>query len=345
MEWLIGILLTEAILIGAGIVILGAILLFVIFSKKPKRHKESKIKLKFLNEEYRDLAYDMNKFVTDKEEKTSGITKKAILKKGKKKVSEKKPGSKKDKRVYILKFDGGLFADETAKMREEITAVLLIADPDRDEVVIELNSPGGTVNGYGFAADQLRRIRNKGMKLTVLVDQVAASGGYMMACVADEIVASPFAYIGSVGVVSEFPNYSKLMKKVGVEWKSYTAGNSKRDVGTYKEPTKADEKRHTKKLNDIHRVFKNHIKENRPKVDVDKIATGEVWTAKEAKDVKLVDKIQASDDYILAQMINGNVYRVYTPTDKSRIDKLLESFEKSGLRLFHKIMEKNRINY
>jgi serine protease SohB len=191
--------------------------------------------------------------------------------------------------------------------------------------VVKLDSPGGTVTGYGLAASQLQRIKDRGVKLTVLIDQVAASGGYMMAVVAHNIYAAPFAYIGSVGVVSEFPNFNKLLEKFGVEWKTYTAGESKRDVGQYGKITPEAEKRLNKKLADIHTLFKNHVKSNRPQVDVSKIATGEVWTAAEAVKLKMVDGIRVSDEYILEQIQVANVYNVYTPETRSKIDKILES--------------------
>ena len=285
------------------------------FGKKEK--KQPRIRFSYINEKHRDFLSDLTKDLNEKEGKILG--KKKIAKEDIKKVT------KKTKRTFIIKFKGGVFAEEVEALRHEITAVLMIAKPGVDDVVVKLNSPGGTVNGYGLASSQLQRIKDKGLKLTVLIDQVAASGGYMMASVANQIVAAPFAYIGSVGVVSEFPNFSKLIEKFGVEWKTYTAGESKRDVGQFGKITPDAEKRHNKKLADIHMLFKKHIKTNRPQVNVDKIATGEVWTASEALNMKLVDNIKVSDEYVLEQIVTSNVYNVYTPETKSRLDKILES--------------------
>ena len=111
------------------------------------------------------------------------------------------PQSDAKPRVYVLDFKGSMDAHEVASLREEVTAVLAVATP-QDQVVVRLESPGGVVHGYGLAASQLQRLREKQIPLTVAVDKVAASGGYMMACVADKIVAAPFSIIGSIGVVA-----------------------------------------------------------------------------------------------------------------------------------------------
>lgn len=299
------------------LVVLG-LLFFVInmFWGKSEK-KQQKIKFSYLNEKHREFLHDLQKDIHEKESK--------IL--GKKKISKEdlKKATKKTKRTFVLNFKGGVFAEEVEKLRHEITAILLIAKSESDEVVLKLDSPGGTVNGYGLAASQLQRIKDKKIKLTVLVDQVAASGGYMMASVANQIVAAPFAYIGSVGVVAEFPNFNNLIEKLGVQWKTYTAGESKRNVGTFGKITPDAEKRLNKKLVEIHQLFKKHIKTNRPQVDVDKIGTGEVWTAAEALDMKLVDGIRVSDEYVLEQITVANVYNVYTPETKSKLDKILET--------------------
>lgn len=287
---------------------------FIAYSFLKKEKKDPSIKFTPLNEKYGEFVDDLKKHLHEKENR--------IKLKDKKEIKEI---AKKAKRVYILTFKGSPFAEEVETLRHEISAILLVARPGTDEVLVKIDSPGGTVTGYGLAAAQMQRIKDRGIKLTAMVDQVAASGGYMMAVVADSIMAAPFAYIGSVGVVTEFPNFSRLMDKVGIDWRTYTAGNSKRDVGQYGKITPDAEKRHKKKLSDIHILFKNHIGRYRKNVNLNKIATGEVWTAQEAIKLNLVDQLKVSDEVILEQIKLANVYNVYTPEVRSRLDKLMDS--------------------
>jgi len=292
------------------IVLLGLVLSFF----KADSEDKPSVKFSFLNETYKTFASDIKEQMESNE--TEGK---------KKKEKKKKELNANAKRVYILNFKGGVFAEEVEKLREEITAVMLVARSGLDEVIIKIDSPGGMVSAYGLVATELHRIRNRAIKVTAVVDRVAASGGYMVACVADRIVAAPFAYIGSVGVVSEFPNFNSLLNKVGVDWKTYTAGESKRDVGQYGKITPDAEKRHNKKLKEIHLLFKKHIHQYRKNVDLSKIATGECWTGQEALDLKLVDELGVSDDIIMEQIKWANVYKVHTPDNRDVIDKVLGS--------------------
>ena len=292
--------------------------IFVFSTVTSKEKKKAHIRFTHLNEKFSEFVEETRKHISEKE-----TSEKASVKTSKTKVKKETPN--KAKRVYVLHFKGGVFAEEVEKLRHEITAVLLVARPGVDEIFMNIDSPGGTVMGYGLVAAQLERIKQRNIKLTAMVDRVAASGGYMVAVVADKIVAAPFAYIGSIGVVQEFPNFSKLINKYGVEWKTYTAGESKRDVSTYGKITPDAEKRLNKKLAGIHTLFKNHIALYRKQVNVKKIATGECWTAREALSLKLVDSLGVSDDIIMEQLQTANVYSVYTPETKSKLDKILES--------------------
>lgn len=281
------------------IILLLAFLFFVLLNKKETKEG---IRFQYLNEKYRNLTHELNKLIISKEK---GSKEAKLF--GKKRPKFEKP--KTDSRTYLLKFKGNSFASEVSKLREEITAILTVATK-KDEIVISIESPGGTVNGYGLAASQLNRIKDAGIKLTVLVDKVAASGGYMMACVGDKIIASPFAYVGSIGVVAEFPNYNKLLKKFNIDYKTYTAGESKRTVTQFGKITPDGERRFKERMTSIHTLFKTFVKTNRPKADIKKIATGDHWTASEALELGLVDKIQSSDDYILEKVKESHVYSV-----------------------------------
>lgn len=225
------------------------------------------------------------------------------------------------KRLYVLNFNGDIKANATEHLREEITSVLTLAR-SKDEVVIRLESPGGVVHGYGLAASQLSRIKNKGVPLTVCVDKVAASGGYMMACVADKILAAPFALLGSIGVMAELPNFNRLLKKADIDYDVYTAGEFKRTVTTFGENTEKGKQKFREELQDVHTLFKNFIKDNRPTVDIDLVATGEAWYGPHAMDRKLIDSIMTSDEYITSQQDNADIFEVSYIAKKSLQEKL-----------------------
>ncbi len=213
---------------------------------------------------------------------------------------EKKSGEQRNKkRVYVLDFQGDIKASATEELRESITAVLSIAQPS-DEVVVRLESPGGLVHGYGLAASQLARITQKQIPLTVCVDKVAASGGYMMACVADKIVAAPFAVLGSIGVVAQLPNFNKVLKKHDVDYEIFTAGEYKRTVTMLGENTEKGRRKFMEDLEETHVLFKEFVGEHRSQVNVDEVATGEIWFGRRALEKNLIDLISTSDEYLTA---------------------------------------------
>lgn len=225
-----------------------------------------------------------------------------------KKIEESKT-ERKDKTLYVLEFDGDVHAEEVKNLREEVSTVLHIADKN-DEVLVKLTSPGGAVNSYGLAASQLVRIRDKGLKLTVAVDEVAASGGYLMACVANHIVAAPFAIVGSIGVVAELPNFHKVLEKYNIDYEQFTAGEYKRTVTMFGENTDEAKAKFKEELTEIHSVFKDFVQQYRPNLDLQTIATGEYWLAVKAQKLGLVDELQTSDAYILEAIKDKNVYNV-----------------------------------
>ncbi len=211
--------------------------------------------------------------------------------------------------VFVLDFTGDILASAVKSLREEVTAITAAGTPE-DEVVIRLESPGGGVPHYGLAAAQLMRLREKKIKVTVCIDRVAASGGYMMACIADNIVAAPFSIIGSIGVVAQVPNVHRLLKKHAVDFEEMTAGEFKRTVSIFGEITEKGRRKFQDQLEDTHALFKEFVKSQRPKLDIDKIATGEYWLAMRAIELGLVDQISTSDDYLIRRAADANVYRV-----------------------------------
>ena len=218
--------------------------------------------------------------------------------------------------VYVLDFDGDLLATGVAGLREEVSALVAVATPE-DEIVVRLESPGGAVPHYGLAAAQLSRLRERKLKLTICIDRVAASGGYMMACVGERIVAAPFAIIGSIGVVAQVPNVHKLLKKYDVDFEEMTAGEFKRTVSVFAEITEKGRKKFLDQLDETQGLFKDFVKTQRPSLDVDKVATGEYWLAKRGLELGLVDALSTSDDYLLGRVQDANVYQVTFKPDQS----------------------------
>lgn len=225
------------------------------------------------------------------------------------------------KRLFVLDFHGDIKASAVDCLREEISTVLTLAKPT-DEVLVKVESGGGMVHSYGLASSQLARITQKNIPLTVCVDKVAASGGYMMACVANKIVAAPFAIIGSIGVVAQLPNFHKLLKKNDIDYEMFTAGEYKRTVTMFGENTEKGRAKFVEELEDTHVLFKEFVNEHRPQVDIAEVATGEVWFGRRAKEVKLIDEIQTSDEHLFAQAETADIYQVEFTHKKSLPEKL-----------------------
>jgi len=228
---------------------------------------------------------------------------------------------KQHKRLFVLDFNGDIKASEVTNLREEISAILSLSS-ENDEVLIRLESPGGMVHGYGLAASQLRRLRDKGIPLTVAVDKVAASGGYMMAVVANKIVAAPFAIIGSIGVIAQLPNFNKLLRKMDVDYEQHTAGQYKRTLTIFGENTDEDRAKFREELEDTHELFKDFIAENRPELDLTEVATGEHWFGSRALEKGLIDEIKTSDDLILDAVKDKEVFEVRYEVPKTLGEKI-----------------------
>lgn len=293
-------------------VVLSFLLIFAGFfsmSRKPR----PKLEVTSLNEHYEHLASLMNKEVF-----------------GKKPPKKKKNKAEKRPSIYVLNFHGDMKASQVEQLREEITAILSTAKPG-DEVIVCIDSPGGVVNSYGLAASQLQRIRDKNIPLTVSIDKIAASGGYLMACVANHIIAAPFAIIGSIGVVAQIPNFYRWLKKHDIDVEVLTAGEYKRTLTLFSENTEKGRKKVQEDLEKIHIAFRNYIAMNRGQLDMDKIATGEHWLAKDAFDLNLVDKLVTSDEYLLEKMQHFNAFKVALTPKISLANKLL----KPAMRLMH----------
>ena len=241
----------------------------------------------------------------------------------------------KQKRVFVVKFNGNVSASAVTNLREEITAILTQAKSE-DEVVVKLESSGGMVHSYGLASSQLDRLRKKGIPITVCVDKVAASGGYMMACVGDKILAAPFAVIGSIGVVAQLPNFHRLLKKNDIDFELLTAGEHKRTLTVFGENTEQGREKFIQDLQDTHQLFKSYVSERRPKIDIDKVATGDVWFGSRALELSLVDELMTSDEYLTHQAKESKLYEINYVQKKKLPQRLGIAAEQSADRLISK---------
>ncbi|MDC5385382.1 protease SohB [Acinetobacter baumannii] len=237
-------------------------------------------------------------------------------------AKEAKIRRKNNQKIFVFDFKGDIQASAVENLREEITLILATAKAGRDRVVVRLESPGGMVHGYGLAAAQLVRLRDAGFHLTICVDKVAASGGYMMACIANEIISAPFAVVGSIGVVAQVPNFNRLLKEHNVDFELYTAGQYKRTVTMFGENTPEGKAKFEEELQQTHVLFKHFVEKYRPQLNVDKVATGEHWYGQDALDLNLVDKLQTSDEYLLALLPQHDVYVINTRKKATLGEKL-----------------------
>ena len=317
-----GLFLAKTVTIVIAIIIIMATA--VANTMKQRVEDKGSIIITHLNKEINDLKDEIVKAVEDehtlkkvhKEEK-----KKAKKEKKAKKQSLGKEGDAK-KRIFVLNFDGDPKASQVDELRKAITAVLTMAKPEKDEVMLRLESPGGMVHAYGLAASQLQRIRSREIPLTICVDKVAASGGYMMACVANKLIAAPFAYIGSIGVLVQMPNFNRLLKDKHVDYEMVTAGEYKRTLTMFGENTKKDREKMEEDIQEVHTLFKDFVRTSRPDMDIDKLATGETWLGSRARELGLVDETGTSDEYIAAACDNAEVYEVAYEKKKNITDKL-----------------------
>ncbi len=321
MEYLLdyGSFLAKAITL---LLFIGFVVAMIANSRKQESQDKGKLEISRLNDRYRDFAEQMEEVRL--EGNKNGL--KALHKQRKAKKKEKKSDKP---ALWVLDFHGDIQAKPVARLREEISAILTIAKPE-DEVLVKLESGGGVVHGYGLAASQLDRLRQANVKLTVAVDKVAASGGYMMACVADRILCAPFAVIGSIGVVAQIPNFNRLLKKHDVDLELHTAGEYKRTLTLFGENTDEGREKFKRDLQEAHALFKQFVGRHRPQLALEEVATGEIWFGEQALEKGLVDELGTSDAYIQGQLQERQVYEVKFTPKKSLSEKLGKAAESAG---------------
>ena len=304
-------------------IVIAIVVVLAMIANGKKKSRPGDLVVTKLNEGYDAMKDELDHQLLDKKAaKAAAKAKKKQAKLDKKAAKSTKleePQTK--KRVFVIDFDGDIKASAVASLREEITAVLSVATAS-DEVLVRLESGGGVVHGYGLAASQLQRIREAGIPLTVSVDKVAASGGYMMACVADKIIAAPFAILGSIGVVAQVPNVHRLLDKSLIDVELHTAGKYKRTLTMLGENTDEGREKFKQDLEDTHHLFKNFVAEQRPVLDIETIATGETWYGRQALDNQLVDEVMTSDSYLVNKFATADVIQVAFKQPKSMAEKV-----------------------
>jgi len=329
----------------ATVVIAIAVIAVLIVNLTQRKRQRGELRITRLSEQYKEMQEDMSVALLD------GHQQKQWHKAQKKKLKlEAKAAKAKAKqhhqetmkpRVYVLDFKGSMDAHEVTSLREEVTAVLAVAKP-QDQVVLRLESPGGVVHGYGLAASQLQRLREKQIPLTVAVDKVAASGGYMMACVADKIVAAPFAILGSIGVVAQIPNFNRFLKNKEIDIELHTAGQYKRTLTLLGENTEEGRQKFREDLNETHHLFKDFVKRMRPSLDIEQVATGEHWYGLQAQEKGLVDEVGTSDDLLLSLMEGRELVGVRYTQRKRMLDRFTNSAAESADRLLLRWLQRGQ---
>ncbi|MDT0594445.1 protease SohB [Glaciecola petra] len=310
-----GLFLAQAITI---VIAFAAIVIIIVSaaSKQKGGSPSGNLELESLSDSFDDLEEMGKQALLSKDELKQHLKEEKKTKKKTKTESDTKTNH-----LFVIDFNGSPMAKEVETLRKEITAILCIAK-DNDEVLVKVESGGGVVHGYGLAASQLQRIKDRGLKLTISIDKIAASGGYMMACVADNIIAAPFAIVGSIGVVAQIPNFNKLLKKNDIDYEMHTAGEFKRTLTVFGENTEEGRSKFQSELEEVHIMFKEFVTTNRPSLEIDQVATGEYWYGSKALEKQLVDTLQTSDDFLMKANKSFKLYTLKYASKKTLAQKL-----------------------
>ena len=313
-------------------IVVAIIIVIGVAASAGRKASQEGLEVENLNKKYKGLATALREAVLNKGERKKAAKEEKKRQKAQAKESSDRP------RSFIINFKGDLKATAVPSLREEVSAVLDVACAD-DEVIVCLENHGGVVHEHGLAASQLARIRDRDIPLIVCVDKVAASGGYLMACVASRIYAAPFAILGSIGVLAQIPNFNRLLDSHGVDFEQVTAGKYKRTVTMFGENTDEERAKLKEELEDVHRLFKAAISKYRPQLDLDKVATGEHWYGSTALELDLADEIKTSDEVLTERAIERDLYqlsyRIKQPLQKrlmANIDSTLEKVDAAGWR-------------
>ena len=333
-----GLFFAKAITVVISII---AVILVVLASAIKQKGEKGELLLINISENLKNLKHDLKEELLTKKQFKAYEKQLKADEKAKEKAEKEQDEQTLDPRVFVVDFKGSIDASEVASLREEISAILAIAEKG-DEVIVNVESGGGMVHGYGLASSQLDRLRQADIHLTICVDKVAASGGYMMACVANKVYAAPFAIVGSIGVVAQIPNFNKLLKKHDIDYEQHTAGDFKRTLTLFGENTDEGRAKFQTELEETHMLFKQFIAKYRPELDIDKVATGEHWYGQQAIELGLVDAISTSDDVVMKLAKERTVIKVRYQFKKKFADKFAHGASLSFNAIFNKLAEKNQ---
>ena len=294
-----GLFLAKLGTVVVAIIVVGGF----IVSEMRRGAEQRGLTVEHLNRRFEELGDTVSRAVLGKAQ----FKQTAKQRKAERKELDKK-GSRR-RRVFVIDFKGDIRATATTSLREEVSAILAVAS-EGDRVLVRLENAGGTVHEHGLAASQLLRIREKELPLIIAVDKVAASGGYLMACVASHIIAAPFAIIGSIGVIAQLPNFNRWLEDKGVDFEQVTAGRFKRTLTLFGKNTEEGREKLREEIEDVHDLFKTQIATHRPQLDVDQVATGEYWYGTRALELGLIDEIRTSDDFLAEAVAEADLYKV-----------------------------------
>ena len=324
-----------------------AIVITIAGAAVKQQHKKGELDIVDLSEQFLETEEDIIYALLTKDELKEKEKKEKKLAKEKAKAEKKATKNNEaitpsKSHIFVIDFNGSIDAKEVSSLREEISAILCVAKKE-DQVFLRLESGGGMVHGYGLASSQLDRLRHHDINLTVSVDKVAASGGYMMACVANTIIAAPFAILGSIGVIAQVPNFNKLLKKNDIEFEQFTAGEFKRTVTMFGENTEKGKAKFVEELEETHVLFKDFVTERRPSLDMTQVATGEHWFGTTALTLGLIDTIQTSDDYLQSKAKNHKIIAIKYELKKGFAEKFSKAASLSAESFIGKLLQRNRI--
>lgn len=319
-------------LLKAVTIVIAIVVVIGVAAAAGRKAAHEGLEVESINKKFKQQAAALRRAVMQKAEHKKEA--KAEKKRAKADAKESAPRP----RSFVIDFKGDLKASAVPSLREEVSAILDVATAD-DDVIVRLENHGGVVHEHGLAASQLARIRDRDIPLTVCVDKVAASGGYLMACVATRIYAAPFAILGSIGVLAQIPNFNRLLDSHGVDFEQVTAGKYKRTVTMFGQNTDADRAKLKEELEDVHALFKSAVTRYRPALDLEKVATGEHWYGARALELGLADEIKTSDEVIAGLVAERDLYqvayRVRQPLPKrlmANIDSALEKVDAASWR-------------
>ncbi|WP_343192796.1 S49 family peptidase [Buchnera aphidicola (Taiwanaphis decaspermi)] len=282
-------------------------IIIIYILKKNDIYLNNTLKVELLNNHYKKLKNDLSFFQ-------------------KKKIINQKNVYNKKSNLYILDYNDKIKKNKIKKLREEISSIILVAKKN-DEVLLRLENTSDIVYEYGLVIAQLQRLRKKGIKLIISIDKIVSNGGYIIACVADHISASPFSIIGPINIVVNIPNIDKYTQTSNLN-------NQLNDCNTFTKLTliKNNTKIYVNKIFnklDIKKYIRNSfIKDMRPSLNLNKIFNQNYWIGENAINEKLIDSINTSDDILFSKKDTHNLLKIKYVYKSNIVEKYIVTLNK-----------------